>query len=210
MDLIRINERFMATNGGIGLGSEVAERINKIRAQFPSFKKVMKFSGKKIYSFFVVQELLSVDFDYYDLQIESKEFNDIVRAATILINNQPILAGTFNIAPKTRNDDGKFNVSILTHSSRARLVQCVYNISQGQVPTNDPDFISFETTDVKIKNLDKQKAVNFFGDGEIFKFDESDGPVNEWHIAIEKMALKVYSREADCGLVDFSTEVSLQ
>ena len=81
----------MATNGGIGLGGQVAKRINKIRRKYPVFKSVMKFSGKSIYSFFVAQELMAMKFDQYNLSIESKEFNQDVVTSCILINNQPML-----------------------------------------------------------------------------------------------------------------------
>ncbi|MBK22583.1 MAG: hypothetical protein CME70_01145 [Halobacteriovorax sp.] len=205
IDLIRINNRLMATNGGIGLGGEVAKKINTIRRKYPVFKKIMKFSGKSIYSFFVAQELLGVNFEEYNLEIESKEFSGNVKSSCILVNNQPMLAGTFNIAPKTNNNDGKFNVSILTHDSRQKLIQCILQVAKGNLPIDDPNFISFESEKISIKNLTPNKKLEFFGDGEILHSEESE----VFDIEVEKDALKVYSAHIGTDLVDLVNDVSL-
>lgn len=205
IDLIRINDRLMATNGGIGLGGEVAKKINNIRSKYPIFKSLMKASGKSIYSFFVAQELLSVNFDQYHLDITSKEFSGKIKTSCILVNNQPMLAGTFNIAPKTNNSDGKFNVSILTHDSRQKLIQCILQIAKGSLPIDDPNFISFETDKLNIQNLSKGKNPQFFGDGEILHSEETDS----FDIEIEKDALKVYSAQVGTDLVDLVNDVRL-
>lgn len=205
IDLIRINNRLMATNGGIGLGGQVAKRINSIRRKYPLFKKIMKFSGKSIYSFFVAQELMNLNFEEYHLDIQSKEFSGEVKTSCILVNNQPMLAGTFNIAPQTNNSDGKFNVSILTHESRQKLIQCILQIAKGDLPVNDPNFISFESDKIQIKNLTPGKKLEFFGDGEILHSDESE----IFDIEVERDALKVYSAHVGTDLVDLVNDVSL-
>lgn len=205
IDLIRVNDRLMATNGGIGLGGQVAKKINGIRSKYPVFKSIMKFSGKSIYSFFVAQELLSVNFEEYHLDIKSKEFKGEVKTSCILVNNQPMLAGTFNIAPKTNNADGKVNVSILTHDSRQKLIQCILRIAKGDLPVRDPNFISFETDQLSIKNLTPGRKLEFFGDGEILHSEETD----TFDISVEKDALKVYSAHAGTDLVDLVNDVSL-
>ncbi|MBT3585779.1 MAG: hypothetical protein HN509_12815 [Halobacteriovoraceae bacterium] len=204
IDLIKINNRYMATNGGIGLGGEVASRVNSLRQKFPLFKNLMKFSGKKIYSFLVAQELLGPAFESYDLLVRSKEFSGQVHASAILINNQPVLAGTFEIAPFTSNSDGKFNVTLLTHPSKQRLIRCVLQVASGQIPKNDPHFTTFETESLEIENLNPEKNVKFFGDGEIFENE------NKWNISIEPSALKVYSRNEEASLLNIANEVTLQ
>jgi diacylglycerol kinase (ATP) len=204
IDLIKINGRYMATNGGLGLGSNVAERINSIRKLFPVFKRVMKFSGKQIYSFFLAQELMGIKLESYHLRLSSLEFSGQVQCAALLINNQPVLAGKFPIAPMTSNADGHFNVTILAHPTRQALIRCVLRVAQGDLPINDPHFISFETADLRVENLDQNRPAKFFGDGEVF--DESE---NSWKITIEPSALKVYSKGTDQELVDLVNEVTL-
>jgi diacylglycerol kinase family enzyme len=204
IDLISVNGRYMATNGGFGIGSEVARKINEARAKIPLFKTLMRFSGKKIYSLFIPSELMSLKFDRYPLMIESSVFNGPVDACALLVNNQPTLAGTFTIAPHTRNDDGLFNVTILRYSNRRKFVQTLMALAAGYFPVNDPDFISFETDRLNVKLMDPRVKAPFFGDGEIFENTD-----NSWDFKIAPKALKVYSPGAGEGLVHSSYEVSL-
>lgn len=205
IDLVEINGKLMATNGGIGFGSDVAQKINSIRAKVPAFKKFMNITGKNVYSIFALQELLGLNLKYHNVVLESEEFSSQVNAATIMINNQPILGGTFNVAPGTANNDGKVNVTLLTHKSRQKLIRCVYQLAAGQYPVHDPDFISFETSSLKIKNLDTNQPLKFFGDGEILLEDEQELVIN-----VRKQALKVYTKSSEIDLVDRVNEVTLQ
>jgi diacylglycerol kinase family enzyme len=204
IDLININGRKMATNGGFGLGSEVAERINRARQRIPFFKELMKLTGKKIYSFFLPTELMSINFERYPLSIRSDQFNGDIEAAAVLINNQPTLAGTFKVAPFTRNDDGTFNVTILKYSSRLKFIQTIAALAVGYYPTNDPDFVTFETRNLSMKLNDSSKSLKFFGDGEVF-----DQQTQEWNISIEPGALKVYSQVIEKSLINVNNEVHL-
>lgn len=204
IDLISINGRYMATNGGFGIGSEVARKINELRQRVPFFKTLMKISGKKIYSLFIPTELMGLQFDTHKLAIESEQFTGNVECAALLINNQSTLAGTFKIAPFTKNDDGKFNVTIIKYSTRVKFIQTIMALAAGYYPSSDPDFISFETDQICVKKLDKGRRAEFFGDGELFGRDQ-----NEWKINIERQALKVYSRNADKNLMNVANEVSL-
>ncbi len=189
IDLIKINDRYMATNGGVGFAGTVAEKVNEIRRKFPIFKKVMKLTGKNIYTLIAGIELLGMSFDYDSLHLECEEFSGQVNCVALLVNNQPTLAGTFHVAPETNNQDGKFNVVILTHPSKRMLIRCVLRVRRGFIPKDDPHFMSFETKRLKVKNLNPSKKVKFFGDGEIFSENQ-----NNWDITIEPKALKVYSK----------------
>lgn len=42
MDLIRVNDAYMATNGGLGIGAAVASDVNQIRNRFSLFKDFIK------------------------------------------------------------------------------------------------------------------------------------------------------------------------
>jgi len=204
IDLIEINGRLMATNGGIGLGGSVASQINDLRKKYPMFKNLMKHSGKGIYGLFAAGHLFSQRLEQYKFKIECDEFTGIVEPTSLLVNNQPTLAGTFNIAPNTSNQDGKFNVSLFNHTSRSKLASCLLKISEGKTVASDPELISFETSNLKITNLSKEtKTPMFFGDGEIF------GENEEWNIGIRPSSLKVFAMDAEKSLVNMSTEVSL-
>lgn len=206
IDLIKINGRYMATNGGLGMGAEVARSINDMRVRFSTFKKFMQLGGKSIYSMFVARELLGPRLNRYHLRVESEPMNWEGHTPILLINNQPYIAGRLPVAPGTSNEDGKFNVTIFTHQSRTKLLSCFYKLLQSE-HIDDPEMITFETDRARVTHLGDGKKLTFFGDGELFN-SESTSQVFE--IESAKLALNVYTRSAEQRLEDLCNEVYLQ
>lgn len=205
IDLININGTFMATNGGLGFAAEVAREINELRSTFPQFKKFMKFSGKNIYSLFVAKKMLGREIPSYRMKIESLEFNETLNTPLILINNQPMLGGSFEVAPITNHSDGTFNVTILKHENRLELINCLLSILNGRYPKDDENFIAFETSEIKINLISGADSLSFFGDGEIFS------PATAWHIKCYADFLNVFSPKDQTDLANFDGQaVSLQ
>lgn len=186
IDLVCINGRFMATNGGIGFASEVANEINLMRTSIPQFKNIMRFSGKNIYKLFLGKKLLSKEISSYRLKLNSAEYQGEVCASLVLINNQPVLGGSFEVAPETSNQDGKFNVTILKHRSRLELVSCLLKILSMNHPKDDEDYITFETSEIDIELLEGAD-ISFFGDGENFP------AAKHWNIKCYSQFLSLYS-----------------
>ncbi len=200
IDLININGRFMATNGGIGFASEVAIEIDRIRSSFPAFNKLMKMTGGNIYSLFLARDLLAKEISSYQFEIESEEYNDRVISPLILINNQPQLAGAYNVAPLTDHQDGTFNVTIFKHQNRIELVQVILKILKGENFLSDKNIVSFETKNVKIKMINPVKKLRFFGDGEVFE------EATSWDISVLPSALFVYSPKGLKGSENICTQ----
>ncbi len=168
IDLIDINGKYMSTNGGIGIAAKVAAKVNIYRSTVPGFKSLMGFSRGHIYNMVLAKELISSKLKYYSLEIESTHStldNSTILTPMLFINNQSMLGGTFNIAPDTKNTDGKFNVTIFLHKKKMDLIKCIYKIRIGQYPQNDNNLISFETDEIKISNLENSE-IAFLGDGE--------------------------------------------
>lgn len=201
IDLININGTFMATNGGLGFAAEVAFEINELRKKFPNFKKIMKFSGKNIYSLFIAKKLLKKEITNYKFKITSKEFNEIVKSPLILINNQPMLAGSFKVAPNTNHQDGTFNIMILKHENRFELIKCLLKILNGNFPQDDKNLITFETQEVQIDLLGGLLDLAFFGDGEIFK------KASSWSIKCQPEALAVFSPKDQTDLANLCGQI---
>lgn len=201
IDLININGTFMATNGGLGFAAEVAHEINEMRVNFPQFKKFMKISGKNIYSLFIAKKLLSKDIQSYKFKIESEEFSGVVFSPLILVNNQPVLGGSFEVAPKTSHNDGKFNITIMTHENRLEMINCLLKVMNGNFPYEDKKVITFETSEAKIDLLDGADSLRFFGDGEIFKKESS------WHIKCYADFLNVFSPKDQKDMENFSGQI---
>ncbi len=171
VDAININGRYMISNGGLGMALEVAKRVNKLRLEQPTFKKMMKTFGKHTYSAVYAQQMLAKPFVTRKLMIESPDsplLDPRIETALILVNNQEYIGGKFRVAPNTRNDDGKFNVTIFLHKNRMDLVKCTLQMLSGMYPKNDKELISFETDKLVLNALD-DLPLEFFGDGEIFE-----------------------------------------
>jgi diacylglycerol kinase family enzyme len=174
----------MATNGGLGLSSQVAARVNDLRKQIPLFKDVMNLMHDRIYTAMLGFELFGPFLRYYDFEIESEEFSGRVHTPLVMINNQPALGGKFRIAPETLNNDGRFNVSIFTHKSRLEFTKAIAKIRwNGGPDPEDPNFISFETSRLHVKNY---QPILFYGDGETLEF------AKDFEIMCRPSALKVY------------------
>lgn len=188
IDLININGQYMATNGGLGFGGPVGERINYLRKKIPLFKNVMKFSGDKIYQFFIAQELIASKIELYDLEIQTDEHSLRVNSPGIFISNQSTLGGRFHVAPKTSNCDGLFNIMILKHRTKTSLIRFVTRVAMGADPSEDPDCLSFETSWANIKNHSQKKA-QFFGDGEVFKSSQ------DFEVKVLKKSLKIFAQD---------------
>lgn len=202
IDLISINGKFMATNGGLGFAAEVAREINDLRSRFPQFKSFMKLSGKSVYSLFLAKQLLNREIKSYKFKIQSAEYSETILSPLILINNQPALAGDFNVAPHTSHTDGLVNITIFKHQNRLELVACILKILNGNYPTNDKNLVSFETAAAKIDLIDDE-SLSFFGDGEILNQS------NSWDIVCHPNFLSVFSPKDQADMVNLCTQVSL-
>ncbi|MBC7429945.1 MAG: NAD(+)/NADH kinase [Bacteriovorax sp.] len=201
IDLININGTFMATNGGLGFAAEVAKEINELRKVYPQFKKLMKFSGKNIYSLFLAKKMMNKDITSYKFKIESDIFNETLYSPLLLINNQPMLGGSFEVAPETNHQDGKFNVTILKHKNRLELINCMLKIMNGNYPKDDKNLISFETNEAKVELLESNHDLSFFGDGELFK------GAKKWEIKCYPGFLNVFSPKDQTDLANFSGQI---
>ena len=187
VDAIKINDRYMISNGGLGMANEVAKTVNKLRKEKPGFKQLMKTFGKHTYSAVYAQQMLARPFVTRSIMIESPDsplIDPRIETALVLVNNQEFIGGKFRVAPMTRNDDGKFNVTLFTHTNRFDLMKCTLQMLSGSYPVNDKNLISFETDRLTLNAIDG-KPLEFFGDGETF----SPSPVLD--ISIVPSALEV-------------------
>jgi diacylglycerol kinase family enzyme len=170
IDAIKVNGKYMMTNGGIGMACEVASTVDHLRKNSDVFKKVMKTIGKETYSLIYAQKMLMSQYKARQVFIESKDsplLNGMVSTPMILINNQEFIGGKFQVAPRTKNNDGKFNVTVFLHKNRFDFLKCTLQMMRGKYPSDDKDLISFETDQLTLNSVDGKPLV-FFGDGEIF------------------------------------------
>ncbi|RZA24361.1 MAG: hypothetical protein EOP10_10135 [Proteobacteria bacterium] len=170
IDLIDINGRLMATNGGVGIVADCATQINELRQTVPGFRKIMNFAKGEIYGLILGSKLLQ-GAQRHEILIESDELSGQFSTPMLLINNQPSIAARFKVAPNTKHDDGTFNVTVFLHKRTTDFIASVYRIRQGVPPENDPLIRSFETKAIRFKCLDGKK-IDFIGDGELLSVSD--------------------------------------
>lgn len=196
VDIIKVNDRYLMTNGGVGIAHQVAQDVNKLRKQTKLFQTFLKSAGKNAYSIMFVKQILMAKFELHNIFLDSPDMpllDKRVSTPLILVNNQPRLAGKFPVAPGTRNDDGKFNVTVFMHQNRLDFIKSASSFLLGKYPENDKNIIHFETDSLKMMSLDN-RDLHFFGDGENF------APAKELDISIIPKGLVVYSNNDDIVL----------
>jgi diacylglycerol kinase (ATP) len=189
VDVLKINDKYMLTNGGIGLSANVAKQINEHRKNSKITKSLLKILGSKTYILYFAKEFLQ-DIKRYKIHFESKDFpliNKILETPLVMINNQSHIGGNFEVAPKTKNNDGTFNVTIFTHQNKADLLKTSISMLGSNKSANEPHIISFETSHLDMTLLSDDEAV-FFGDGEVLETGKS------FSISIQPKALSVFTQ----------------
>lgn len=196
VDIIKVNDRFLMTNGGIGIAQEVAKDVNVFRKNSSLFNNFLKGAGKNAYAFLFIKKLILSKFNLHDVYIESPDFPMLekrVLSPLILINNQSKLAGKFPVAPETKNNDGTFNVTVFLHTNRFEFMKTATEFLMGEYPEHDRKVVSFETNELKLMSL-TNKPLQFFGDGENFK------PEMELNIGVIPQGLEVFAHNEDAIL----------
>jgi len=196
VDILKVNDRYLITNGGIGIGQNVASEINSLRKENSMFKSLLKGLGKNTYTLVLIKNILMKKFELQEVYISSPDYPLLekrVKTGLLLINNQPMLAGKYPVAPETRNDDGKFNVTIFLHDNKISFAKSAMSFLQGKYPENDPNIISFETNELNMTSID-DKELKFFGDGEIF------APSKELNISLIPKGLNVFTDDREFNL----------
>lgn len=186
MDLIKVNGKCMATNGGIGFASSVASQVNHLRQKIPAFQYLMKGLGGKTYEVVLGALLLGKRLEYFDIRMDVQDQSYQVRTPLLLVNNQPEIAGSFKIAPRTKQSDGRFNVCVFLHQTLRELIKSIWAIRKGMDPAQDRQVLSLEVESLKLENLNGEN-LSFFGDGELFSKS------SQFQIEIIPNALKVYA-----------------
>jgi len=109
IDLIKVNNNYFITGGGMGLPAQIVEDSNKFSLTF--FGKLIKRNMKDFIYF--ISTLKKFLFGYKKLRlIESEELKNIELLA-IYVLNQSFIGKRFNIAPEARNNDGYTDIKFV-------------------------------------------------------------------------------------------------
>ncbi len=162
IDLIEANGFPFATVGGVGIGSILTEEFNRRRRHSMIFRDLSKFLHFQIYTLLSAKTIL-LSRDYiHRLHIKAAGFDEKIKTPALFICNQNHLGGTLKVAPLLDNTDQRFNVLIVTTSSRSGLLRAMSQLQKGFIPES---FFVFSTDQLTLIDLDHKK-IRIFGDGE--------------------------------------------
>lgn len=188
VDLIKVNDKHVITNSGIGVPAEVIRTVNELRLKSNFFRMLMCHLQGGYYGLLLMIKLLFKKFKLYPVEIRANGFKNgepyFSSVPILLINNQSTISGRYLVAPHTRNNDGKFNVLIYNHTNRWQVICYFFKLVFNLDTSKDKRITSLETDYLQVKICNQEK-VHYFGDGEILHTD------NEFKISILPKAVKV-------------------
>jgi diacylglycerol kinase (ATP) len=188
IDLIKVNDRFFATAGGGGLPAECALWVSSFRDRGSLGVLAVGKLGPLAYELSAVGNILLRKSIGQELGIivERSGEGDIAQEMTLnspgfLVTNQGTLAGRLRVAPGALNNDGLFEIFVLSAASRFRLLRILLGLRAGTLARKE-DFQCIQASNAVVTC---KKASRFFGDGELLAEDRV------FRLRVVKKALKL-------------------
>ncbi|WII72855.1 diacylglycerol kinase family protein [Bdellovibrio sp. 22V] len=175
---------YMLTNGGLGLPAKAAELANKFRshlqnlANCPKSAKAYKYLAQKsyyavkrmgpsVYSLMTAEAIRTWNPEGWGLEVSIPgKVNIETQSPIVLVNNQQTIGSSFLPAPYTSNSDGTVNLLLSETKNIPEHALAALHIRRGSVE-KFPAFKSFELKEFKLRSVNPERKLTFFGDGEI-------------------------------------------
>lgn len=168
VDLIKVNEKYFITGGGLGLPAEVIQDVNKFKFKLGVLNKFVK---DLVYYFFVLKNVFLGYSGVSDANINSQLYKGNFMLLSVM--NQEFIGKRFNLSPDANNCDGKIDLCLIPKKNGFGDFITVNKIIKKN-HVNETGVISIKGKKFVIQT--KQKIV-FMADGEIlccssrFKFE---------------------------------------
>jgi diacylglycerol kinase (ATP) len=176
IDIIKVNNSYLLTGGGLGLPAEIIEDINRFSSKKLG-KFFKKFLGSSIYSIFTLKKLT---FGYKGIDLI--EDNSSKKLLAIYLLNQSFIGKKYKIIPEAKNDDGLLNsIIIKTPPTFFSNFKTLFLVTKGK--SNELQWVSNKIG--KKMNLKLTQPSYFMADGELFEKN------NEFSIEVMPDNLKV-------------------
>jgi diacylglycerol kinase (ATP) len=167
-DCISVNGRRFATVGGLGTAADVAVGAQRLRAQGQLGLRAARLLGPRFYHAAAAAIIAARPLSpaAIELTLTPPGGRPAVRhryqSAAVLVANTQRLAGALHVSPRSRPDDGVFEICVLRASTRAALLATLVRLLRGT--TTGADLVVHSAVGAKLQ-LDRPAA--FFGDGEV-------------------------------------------
>lgn len=185
VDVIRVTtdttQSYMLTNGGFGIPEVTARNVNAIKsflqhksqtAQSDLTKQISELSlntlqtlKSRIYELAFVDSLIRWKSSDWNIELQMDNQKTVQTTSPfIMINNQSKLGAHFTPAPYTHNNDGTFDLMLITEPNRLKALNAIRKIQKGEEPRTQCKH--FEIKSLKVRSLNPNRKLRFFGDGE--------------------------------------------
>ncbi|MBO9540288.1 YegS/Rv2252/BmrU family lipid kinase [bacterium] len=165
LDLIDVNGRLFVTAGGIGVVSDTAVGVNRLKAKPGLLSKTVRRLGALVYvlySFGLLAGSRSIVSDL-EMAIDGEDHGQIPTIA-LFVNNQPSLGKLVVPYPSARPDDGRLGVCVMARRSRLGAILTVILMSLGGAHTRRKEIRLIEGESLAVTS---PVPKTFIGDGEV-------------------------------------------
>jgi diacylglycerol kinase (ATP) len=182
IDIIRVNDWYYATAGGVGLPCDVARIVSSMKQKDVLRKLVVRFLGSKIYLLAALCALARKPRHGHPMKVHWEGHSLTPDALTLMVNNQSFLGKRFLMSPGAINSDGLVDICVIENSRSCKEILSLLVKTLTGSHVDSPSVKTWRTSDLTIQTV---KSLPFFGDGEIF------GKAFEFRIKIVPKALKI-------------------
>ncbi len=180
--VLEVNGIPFSTISGIGIGAELCEEYNDLRARHRLFKKASQRMNCEIYSALALKNILKNWGRGLPVRITRDGLSEEMTLSSLMICNQANLAGNLKVAPGQNKHADSFTVLIHPGVCGFNTLRGLSSMKFGKI---DSSFITYKTERIRIESLNGA-PLTVFGDGEIL----TRSPVLEFRAYPKK--LRVY------------------
>jgi diacylglycerol kinase family enzyme len=186
IDFIEVNGRAVATVGGVGLPASCALAVHDLKQASPLARGALGALGTSVYPLVATGTVLLRAGRVQRLRVTMREpggRRSVIERAChgLLVANQGTFGGRLALPTRSRNDDGVFELALLSPNGRARLLATLAALRLGR-PVSRQAIRVWRAVEATIEC---ERPAPFFGDG------EGLDPAREYTLRIRPGGLRV-------------------
>ncbi len=165
MDLVEINGRYFITAGGMGVVSDTAVGVNKLKATDGFVSKATRKLGSLVYVLYSFGLLAGSKKIVSDLEVSvDGQPQGTIPSIALFVNNQPSIGKTVVPYPEAKTDDGELGLCVMRKRSRLGAILTVILMSMKGSHTRRKEISLLAGKRIEIKSPTRK---TFIGDGEV-------------------------------------------
>jgi diacylglycerol kinase (ATP) len=165
-DVLSVNQRYYLTAGGTGLPCDVASIANSIKSHGAAGRLLGRILSTRLYLVAALWAVAVRPRLHNPLEIHCLGQSFAADTLSLTISNQPFLGGRFMVSPSAADDDGRFDVCLISNSkNRAQILSILLRVLSG-THTHSPSVLSWKARELVVS---AQQPLGFFGDGEVIQ-----------------------------------------